>query len=148
AGLVLAVLLGLVVRLIRGPSRDPAMGEVIGRLNQMSNDQAAREAALSERLQAQERALAKAVEERLSEGSRRMGERLQESSVQTQNAVGDLKVRLAVIDAAQRNLTDLSSQVVGLQDILSNKQARGAFGEIQLNDLVSGCLPPSAYQFQ
>ena len=60
----------------------------------------------------------------------------------------DLKERLAVIDAAQKNITDLSSQVVGLQDILSNKQARGAFGEIQLHDLVSGVLPPNAYALQ
>ncbi|MBL4613831.1 MAG: DNA recombination protein RmuC, partial [Magnetovibrio sp.] len=56
--------------------------------------------------------------------------------------------RLAVIDAAQKNLSELTDQMVGLQDILSNKQARGAFGEIQLNDLVSDILPPSAYTFQ
>ena len=62
--------------------------------------------------------------------------------------MGDLNERLAVIDAAQKNLTDLSQQVVGLQDILSNKQARGAFGEVQLNDLVSSILPPSAFRFQ
>jgi DNA recombination protein RmuC len=53
-----------------------------------------------------------------------------------------------VIDQAQKNITELSGQMVGLQDILSNKQARGAFGEIQLNDLVSSILPPSAYEFQ
>ena len=50
--------------------------------------------------------------------------------------------------AAQKNITELSQQVVGLQDILSNKQARGAFGEIQLKDLVTAILPPSAYGFQ
>jgi len=55
---------------------------------------------------------------------------------------------LAVIDAAQKNLTDLSTQVVGLQDILSNKQARGSFGEIQLQNLISDALPQNAYELQ
>jgi DNA recombination protein RmuC len=59
-----------------------------------------------------------------------------------------LQKRLAVIDAAQKNITDLSTDIVGLQDILSNKQARGSFGEIQLNDLVGNILPPNAYAFQ
>ncbi|MEO1056832.1 MAG: DNA recombination protein RmuC, partial [Actinomycetota bacterium] len=59
-----------------------------------------------------------------------------------------MKQRLTVIDTAQKNITELSTQVVGLQDILANKQARGQFGEIQLNDLVTQTLPPSAYQFQ
>jgi DNA recombination protein RmuC len=62
--------------------------------------------------------------------------------------MGKVEARLAVIDKAQSNIAELSSQVVSLQDILSNKQARGAFGEIQLNDLVQQVLPPSAYSFQ
>ena len=53
-----------------------------------------------------------------------------------------LQERLAVIDAAQKNITELSSQVVGLQDILSNKQARGTFGEVQLQDLVKKRASP------
>ena len=35
-----------------------------------------------------------------------------------------------------------------MQDILSNKQARGAFGEVQLQDIVTAVLPPSAFEFQ
>lgn len=48
----------------------------------------------------------------------------------------------------RKNITELSSRVVGLQDILANKQARGAFGEVQLQDLVRNALPPNAYKFQ
>ena len=59
-----------------------------------------------------------------------------------------LEGRLAVIDKAQENIVALSSQMVSLQDILANKQARGAFGEIQLADLVRQVLPPSAYRLQ
>ena len=125
-----------------------ATGEIVGRLAQMAESQAATQAQLSERLQAQERTVTKAVEERLTDFSKRIGERLKESSTQSQTTLTDLRERLAVIDKAQKNITELSSQVVGLQDILANKQARGAFGEIQLRDLVEAILPPSAYAFQ
>ncbi len=119
-----------------------------GRLAQLADSQAAAQAALAERLQAQERVLAKAVEERLAEMGRRLDENLQQAAHRQANSLHDLRERLAVIDAAQKNITELSAQVVSLQDVLSNKQARGAFGEIQLADLVRGILPPSAYAFQ
>lgn len=127
---------------------DAALAELAGRLGQLGETQAAQQAALAERLQAQERALAKAVDERLADLGKRVGDRLQEQTAASTQSLTELKERLAVIDAAQKNITELSSQVVGLQDILANKQARGAFGEIQLADLVQGTLPPSAYEFQ
>ncbi|MDA8231956.1 MAG: DNA recombination protein RmuC [Magnetospirillum sp.] len=119
-----------------------------GRLAQLAETQSASQAALAERLQAQERALAKAVEERLADMARRMEEGLQQAAHRQSTTLHDLRERLAVIDAAQKNITELSAQVVSLQDVLSNKQARGAFGELQLNDLVRTVLPPSAYEFQ
>jgi len=125
-----------------------AMAALTGRLTQMAESQAASQAQLAERLHAQERAVTKAVEERLGDFSKRVGDRLQETSTQSQTALTDLRERLAVIDKAQSNIKELSDQVVGLQDILGNKQARGAFGEIQLRDLVEMTLPPSAYAFQ
>ncbi len=122
--------------------------EIAGRLAQMAESQTAVQARLSEQLQAQERAVTKAVEDRLKDFSKRIGERLTESATQSQTTLTDLRERLAVIDRAQKNITELSTQVVGLQDLLANKQARGAFGEIQLIDIVQTILPPSAYAFQ
>jgi DNA recombination protein RmuC len=114
----------------------------------MSDSQVATQATVTERLQAQERVLTRNLEERLADFGRRVGDRLNEQTTQATKSLTDLRERLAVIDAAQKNITALSSQVVGLQDILANKQARGAFGEIQMQDLVQGALPPSAYSFQ
>jgi len=122
--------------------------ELMGRLAQMAESNAAQQTQLSERLQAQERALNKNLEERLSALTKRVNDNLQESSTKTGETMTKLQERLAVIDAAQKNITELSSQVVGLHDILSNKQARGAFGEIQLQDLVKSALPPSSFEFQ
>lgn len=125
-----------------------AQAALTGRLSQLAESQAASQAQLSERLQAQERAVARAVDERLTALSKRLDDGLNTSSQRQANSLHELRERLAVIDAAQKNITELSAQVVSLQDILSNKQARGAFGEIQLNDIVSSMLPPSAYKFQ
>lgn len=80
--------------------------------------------------------------------AKRLGDGLTQQTEKTGATLKQLHERLAVIDTAQKNITGLSEQMVGLQDILSNKQSRGAFGEIQLNDLVSNILPPSAYEFQ
>ncbi len=86
--------------------------------------------------------------QRLESLSKRLGDGLTEQTERTGQTLKVLHERLAVIDHAQKNITELSQQMVGLQDILSNKQARGAFGEIQLNDLVGAALPPSAFEFQ
>ena len=122
--------------------------ELSGQLKQMAASQEAGQNSMSERLQAQERAVTKKLEERLGDVSRRVGDKLQKTSEKTAETFNSLHERLAVIDAAQKNITDLSQEMVGLQGILSNKQARGAFGQIRMEDLVSDTLPPSAFSFQ
>jgi len=62
--------------------------------------------------------------------------------------LGQLKERMAVIDHAQKNITQLSTEVTGLRNVLDNKQARGAFGELRLETLIQDALPPDAYKFQ
>lgn len=150
SGLAAAALLALVVLLVVGRrgNGDGAVSALEGRLSQFAESQAAQQAQLAERLQAQERALAKTLDERLGDVSKRIGDRLSETHVKQQETMTDLRERLAVIDKAQKTITELSGQMVGLQDILANKQSRGAFGEIQLQDIVSTVLPPSAYEFQ
>jgi len=125
-----------------------AQSELAVRLQTLNESQLAIQNGLGERLQAQERALSKTLDERLSDVGKRLGDGLSDHAQRTHVTMSALQERLAVIDAAQKNLTELSSRVVTLQDILANKQARGAFGEIQLNDLVVNALPPTAYEFQ
>jgi len=155
--LVLAVLLlaalglvGLLALRQRGGAQaaEGGMAELAGRLKQMAEGQAAAQAQLAERLQAQERALAEAVDKRLQLLAGTVGESLDKSAKETSTTVTDLRIRLARIDEAQKTIAELSTQVVSLRDILSNKQARGAFGEVMLEDLVRQVLPPQAYSFQ
>ena len=112
-------------------------GEIKGRLAMLAETSAAAQTALRETL-----------DQRLDAVSKRLGESLEKSTTTTAETLGALKKHLNVIDEAQKNITALTAQVVSLQDILANKQARGAFGEIQLNDLVRNALPPSAYDLQ
>jgi DNA recombination protein RmuC len=88
------------------------------------------------------------VEQRLAEVARAMGDSLTGSATRTARSLGELQQRLEAIDKAQANIEKLSGDVLGLQDILSNKQTRGAFGEIQLREIVGRALPPDAYGFQ
>lgn len=84
----------------------------------------------------------------LAEMQERMRETLQGSSKQTTTSLTQLQERLSAIDKAQDNITKLSGDVLTLQDILSNKQTRGAFGEIQLRDIVGKALPNDSYSWQ
>ena len=88
------------------------------------------------------------IEERLSKVQLQMNENLSHSSRRTAQSLGDLQQRLATIDKAQEKITKLSGDVLSLQDILSNKQTRGAFGEIQLTDIVSKALPSDGFDLQ
>jgi len=84
----------------------------------------------------------------LAELQEKMNNSLMGNAKQTATSLTQLQERLATIDKAQENITKLSGDVLSLQDILSNKQTRGAFGEIQLNDIVGKALPRDSYALQ
>lgn len=88
------------------------------------------------------------MERRLAQVSEAMTENLQGSARRTAHSLGELQQRLQVIDKAQENITKLSGDVLSLQDILSNKQTRGAFGEIQLRDIVGKSMPSDSFTWQ
>ncbi|WP_138468483.1 DNA recombination protein RmuC [Poseidonocella sp. HB161398] len=88
------------------------------------------------------------MERRLEEVTKSMGDTLHGQATRTARSLGDLQQRLEAIDKAQSNIEKLSGDVLGLQDILANKQTRGAFGEIQLHDIVQSALPADSYRMQ
>ena len=125
-----------------------SQGELSGRLAALREANAQEQSRLFAALNEQRLALLKLMDEKLLAVTKSVGEGLHETTVKTNATLTDLRERLAKIDVAQQKISSLSEQVVSLQEVLSNKQARGAFGEIQLNDLVSSILPPNAYSFQ
>jgi DNA recombination protein RmuC len=92
--------------------------------------------------------LQRTLDEKLEAVGQRVGLGLTEQTQRTAQSLNVLNERLAVIDAAQANITSLSTEMVGLKDILANKQARGAFGQGRMEAIVRDGLHPKAYAFQ
>ena len=92
--------------------------------------------------------MTKTVDGRLEQISGKVNERLDEGFKKTNETFANVMARLAVIDEAQKKIDSLTTNVVSLQQVLSDKSARGAFGEVQLEALVRDTLPPGVYEFQ
>ena len=156
AALLLAVLLVLILRAAgrSATMAQPLMREMgwLGQRVQALGEGQERLAGglhhVSENQAVSQTAMLHVMEQRLAEVSRQMGESLHGTSTRTARSLGELQQRLETIDKAQANIEKLSGNVLNLQDILANKQARGAFGEIQLNDIVQKALPSDAYTMQ
>ena len=103
---------------------------------------------VSEAQAAQQSNMLKLMEARLAAVQEQMTLNLTTTAKTTANSLGELQQRLVTIDKAQDNIQKLSGDVLSLQDILANKQTRGAFGEIQLQEIVSKALPSDAYTWQ
>ena len=122
---------------LRVQSLSDGQQQLAGGLTHVSDAQAAQQAQML-----------RLMEARLAAVSEAMSVNLSSSARNTAQSLGELQQRLKTIDKAQENITKLSGDVLSLQDILSNKQTRGAFGEIQLHDIVSKALPKDSYTLQ
>jgi DNA recombination protein RmuC len=158
-GGVAIALLALLLLILRSVSRsataaEPLMREIgwlSTRLQQLGDGQQQLAGGLHHVSEAQavsQSAMLQVMEQRLAEVQRQMTEALHGTSTRTARSLGELQTRLETIDKAQANIEKLSGNVLSLQDILSNKQTRGAFGEIQLHDIVQKALPKDAYTMQ
>ena len=153
------ILLALLILILRAAARasstaEPLLREVswLASRVQTLNDGQERLAGglhhVSEAQAVSQTAMLQVMEQRLADGQRQMTEALHGTSTRTARSLGELQQRLETIDKAQANIEKLSGNVLSLQDILSNKQTRGAFGEIQLHDIVQKALPKDAYSMQ
>jgi DNA recombination protein RmuC len=149
----------LLITSVRRTGKSFAMAEVLAsqmgglgsRVEMISNGQQQLFGGLTSVSEAQAQQQSKTLqlmEQRLQQVTEAMNQNLSSSSQRTAQSLGELQQRLLTIDKAQENITKLSGDVLSLQDILSNKQTRGAFGEIQLNDIVGKALPKDSYTLQ
>ncbi|KZY34959.1 recombinase RmuC [Roseovarius sp. HI0049] len=159
AGVLLLLITILLFAAIRAASRSAKlteplirqMGDLGQRVQGLSDGQHQLSGGLTHVAEAQSKAqtnMLHLMEKRLAQVQEQMNENLHGSARRTAQSLGDLQQRLKTIDKAQENITKLSGDVLTLQDILSNKQTRGAFGEIQLHDIVSKALPSDSYTLQ
>src|SRR5947209_16636427 len=159
AGLVLALLAAIAIMLgkatrtrgveyARHQLHAQELEERMGEMVRAQAETAGRVHTMGEVLSGRQAELARAVSERLDAVTHRVGQSMQASTQSTMENLAKLNERLAVIDNAQKNLTDLSSQVTSLRQVLANKQARGAFGQGRMEAIVQDGLPKGSYAFQ
>ncbi len=128
--------------------RTRALDQHMGALNQASAELSGRMQTMAQVFGSRQTDFVRLVSERLDVVGQQVGRGLEGAAKSTGDHLAALNERLAVIDAAQNRLTGLTQEVVGLKDILSNKQARGAFGQGRMEAIVRDNLPADAYQFQ
>ena len=148
AGLIaVAAVAVLAIVLWRSRHKAPAEGPMVA-LTRVQAEAAARLEAMIGMLAKGQTQLAHTVNERLDSVSHRLGDSLEKTKQSTAENLQKLAERLAVIDRAQKNITDLAGQVTTLQGVLANKQTRGAFGQWRMEAIVQDGLPKGAYAFQ
>ncbi|HEX3938827.1 MAG TPA: DNA recombination protein RmuC [Xanthobacteraceae bacterium] len=121
---------------------------VMAELSRAHSDTAARLEAMIGMLAKGQTQLAHSVNDRLDSVSHRLGDSLEKTKQSTVENLQKLNERLAVIDHAQKNITELATQVTSLQSVLANKQSRGAFGQGRMEIIVRDGLPMGCYEFQ
>ena len=124
------------------------LNEIKAQLNIIASTGSQSQQAVSDALSKQQETLNKGLESSLANLSDRLNLRLTDQTARTTKELSEMQKRLAVIDSAQKNILELTQQVSGLQNILSNKQARGSFGEVQLENIIKDILSETSYSFQ
>lgn len=78
-----------------------------------------------------------AIQEKLEKINNKVQENLNEGFKKTNETFTGIIARLAKIDEAQKKIESLSTNVVSLQEVLTDKKSRGIFGEVQLTSLLN-----------
>ena len=157
--LVLLLLLAIAVAVARSGRRGAELAmlqamradELEQRLTEImraQSESSGRADAMAQVLAGRQAELARNVNERLDSVTHRVGQSMESSTRNTMESLRALHERLGIIDNAHRNLTDLTTQVTTLRDVLANKQSRGAFGQARMEAIVQDGLPKGSYEFQ
>src|SRR5947209_2409006 len=155
----LALLLAIVIVIARSGRRGAAVAmaqavradELEQRLDEMMRAQheaTGRVDAMGQALAGRQAEMARAVSERLDSVTHRVGQSMEQTTRNTMDSLRVLHERLGIIDNAHKNLTDLTTQVTTLRDVLANKQSRGAFGQARMEAIVQDGMPKGSYEFQ
>ncbi len=157
--LALALLLTIAIVIARAGRRGTEMAtaqasradDLEDRLNDMMRAQAeaaGRVDAMGRALAGRQAEMARAVSERLDSVTHRFGQSMEQTTRNTMDSLSVLHERLGIIDNAHKNLTELTTQVTTLRDVLANKQSRGAFGQARMEAIVQDGMPKGSFAFQ
>ena len=146
----LAALVAIVIASVRTMRRNDAEAaeKRIGELARLQVETSARLTEMRDMLAGRQAELHRAVNERLDSVTHHLSQSMTATRQHTADNLAKLSERLAVIDGAQKNITELATQVTSLQNVLSNKQSRGAFGQGRMEVIIQDGLPKGSYEFQ
>jgi len=159
AALVLVLLLTVTALLVRtrreraleaaaSAERGREMDDKVAELTRIQAEMTGRLQTMAEVFGSRQSDFARMLSERIDGLQHRVGQGFESGARHQAENLAKLNERLAVIDAAQRNLSELTGEVVGLKEVLSNKQTRGAYGQGRMEAIVRDGLPAAAYEFQ
>jgi len=124
------------------------MDDKVAELTRIQAEMTGRMQTIAEVFGSRQSDFVRVISERIDGLQHRLGQGLEATTRHQSENLSKLNERLAVIDAAQRNLKDLTGEIVGLRDILSNKQTRGAYGQGRMEAIIRDGLPSHAFEFQ
>jgi len=128
--------------------RADELEERLSELLQIQNQATGRVDAMGQALAGRQAEMARAVSDRLDAVTQRVGQSMEQTTRNTMDSLRVLHERLGIIDNAHKNLTELTTQVTTLRDVLANKQSRGAFGQARMEAIVQDGMPQGSYAFQ
>lgn len=159
AGLSLLLLIVVTILLVRtrrekaidaaiADERAREMDDKVAELTRIQAEMTGRMQTMAEVFGSRQSDFVRMISERIDGLQHRVGQGLEASTRHQSENLSKLNERLAVIDAAQQNLSNLTGEIVGLKDILSNKQSRGAYGQGRMEAIIRDGLPPGSFEFQ
>src|ERR1700709_1106175 len=159
AALALLLLLSIAIVIARSSRRGAEMAmaqavradeleERVGEMLRAQSEATGRVDAMGQHLAGRQAEMARAVSERLDSVTHRVGQSMEQTTRNTMDSLRVLHERLGILHNAHKNLTDLTSEVTTLRDVLANKQSRGAFGQARMEAIVQDGMPQGAYEFQ
>jgi len=148
-GLLIVLILTQIGLSLRGSTQQDTRLEMLTRsLSTLTEQIDNRTRKSEEAVQTQIEKLITANNQRLDQIGEKVEQRLDKGFKDTTAVFSDVLKRLALIDQAQGKIDKLTSNVVSLQEVLSDKRSRGAFGEVQLTALISNMMPENSYSLQ
>ena len=128
--------------------RADELEERLSEVLRMQSESTGRVHEMGQALVGRQAEMTRAVNERLDSVTHKVGQSMEQTTRNTVESLSALHERLGIIDNAHKNLTDLTSQVTTLRDVLANKQSRGAFGQARMESILQDGLPKGSYELQ
>ena len=147
-GFALGLVVAALAARLRRSATDAELARRLAEIGRLQAEMTGRMQTMAEVFGTRQADLARGLTERMDGLTHRLGRSMTDTTRATAAGLSHLAERLAVIDRAQAGIADLASEVVEFRSILSDKRARGAFGQGRMEAIVADCLPPHAYAFQ